>query len=195
MPVSWSDFDDSVMKSLFPNAWEQKANPASIPIKKKTDRKTIATATQPEVSEPELFPLQERPEVKTVKTAVLGSEDKPAGVKPIAGAKSTKKPSSPFDFAKEHEAYEERRNKGNQEMQRILSALTDERARDYVQLYFASASVMWNVEKFRKRIRESIAFWESNRAKYGDGKLTNYTRSIETALAVMAGLDTLDAMD
>lgn len=155
-------------------AVQLKSTPLPVPIKEKA-----SDLKEPEASNPEFFPLQEeRPDPQ--------SEDKP-----IAGAKSTKKPSSPFDFAKEHEAYEARRIKGNQEMQRILSALTDKRARDYVNLYFASASVMWNVENFKKRIAGEIVFWKSLRDKYGDGKITNYSRSIETGELILETLKKL----
>ena len=197
MAVDIEKFNDSMMRKLFPQAWAQatpairpcdegterpradkavqfKSTPLSVPIKEK-----VSDLKEPEASTPELFSLQEENQ----------PEDKPAGVKPIAGAKSAKKP---FDFDAHIKDYEERRIKGQRDEQRILNALEgNERAQDYVKLYFASVSVMWDVDKFRQRIKEDIAVWTSLREKYGDGKITNYSRSIATGELLLETLGKL----
>lgn len=191
-------FNDEIMASLFPDAWKKspylvdapteamtsepvnnrpseegterpradkgvqlKKTPLSVPIKEK-----VSDLKEPEASTPELFSLQEE------------NPDK-----------STKKPSKPFDFEAHIKDYEERRNKGNQEMQGILSDLTDERARDYVRLYFASALVQWDIKKLKMYIRQNLKTWKEHQSKYGEGSIANYSESIKTGELILRTLE------
>ena len=208
MAVNIEDFNDGVMRKLFPQAWAKvrgviphvNLQALPVPVKEK-----VSDLKEPEASTPELFSLQEDPlQEQEASTPIDGNgvanpdplqsghkemtlsnteghSGKPATAQPRAGVKH-------FDFESHIKDYEERRLKGLEGMKRILLVLTDEQAQDYVKLYFASVSVMWDVDKFRQRIKEDIAVWTSLREKYGDGKITNYSRSIETGKLILEAL-------
>ena len=98
----------------------------------------------------------------------------------------------PFSFDTHMKAYEEMQRKGTRKLEIILSALGDEKARDYVKLYFASDSVKWSVKKFKLHIQSNIAKWTELRQKYGDGGFANYSESIMTNELILRTLDELD---
>ena len=102
------------------------------------------------------------------------------------------KPQDTFSFDTHMKAYEEMQRKGTRKLEIILSALGDEKARDYVKLYFASDSVKWSVKKFKLHLQSNIANWTELRQKYGDGGFANYSESIMTNELILRTLDELD---
>ena len=101
-----------------------------------------------------------------------------------------KEKSSPFDFNKHIEAYEKRRQKGERVFKKILSALQgQEKACDYVRLYFSSKNVLWDVEKFKEYTKQNIAYWLEMRERYGDKGIAHYSESIETCNLVLETLE------
>lgn len=188
-------FDEETMVSLFPDAWKKNSVDAlteaktlesvnnrpcdegidfppntlqnelsTVPVKEKEPK-------LPEASSPELFSLQEA----SLKT------------QPSQRLKSVKQP---FDFGVHIKAYEERRQKGEQVFSRILSALEgNEKACNYVRLYFASACVQWDIKKFRVYIRQNIKAWNELQRKYGEMSITNYSESIKTGELILKVLD------
>ena len=94
-----------------------------------------------------------------------------------------------FSFDTHIKAYKELQQDGKRKLDIILSALGDEKARDYVKLYFASDSVKWSVKKFKLHIQSNIAKWTELRQKYGDGGFANYSESIMTNELILRTLD------
>ncbi len=120
---------------------------------------------------------------------VAQCEDKPTKVQPVVGWKSKPK-AARFDFEEAHKDYEESRLKGQRYEQQILKKLEgNERACDYVKLYFQSASVLWDIEKFREHLMYDVEVWEDLRSKYGNSGITNYTRRIATAQTILQALE------
>ena len=119
---------------------------------------------------------------------VAQCEDKPVKVQPVVGWKSKPK-AARFDFEEAHKDYEASRLKGQHYEQQILKKLEgNEQACDYVKLYFQSASVMWDIKKFREHLMYDVEVWEDLRSKYGDSGITNYTRNIATAQTILQAL-------